>query len=132
MRTFMPKSPAFPRPLVISPGMLAAWISKHWKLSRADRMKLELTAIHEPDAVMEIIDRLWAEYRGTPRIPKAVHFPKPYTDKNGTILTADQFDGDWPFVDKPPNMNAKLGAKIKKLADAARAKKSKRTNSSPI
>jgi hypothetical protein len=121
----MTKTPAFPRPLVISVGMLAAWISKNWKLSKADRMKLELTAIHEPDAVMEIIDRLWAEYRGTPRIPHAVHFPKPYVDKNGTILTADQFDGDWPFVDKPPNINAKLFAELKKRGEAARAKKSK-------
>jgi hypothetical protein len=98
----MTKSPKFPRPLVISPGMLAAWVSRNWKLSRADRVRLEMTAIHDDDAaVMKIIDKLWSQYRGTPRIPKAVHFPKPYTDKNGTVLTPDKFDGDWDFVANP-------------------------------
>ena len=121
----MNKSPKFPRPLVISPGMLATWVSKNWKLSKADRVRLEMTAIHDDDAaVMQVIDRLWAEYRGTPQIPKAVHFPKPYTDKNGQILTADHFTGDWDFVANPPDINPKLAAKIKKRAEAGRKKKS--------
>jgi hypothetical protein len=67
----MTKPPRFPRPLIVSPGWLAGWISRNWKLSKADRIRLEMTAIHDDDgAIMIMIDRLWAEYRGTPKVPK--------------------------------------------------------------
>ncbi len=44
-----------------------------------------------------------------PRPESAKSVRKPvwhtYKDKNGTILGPEQFDGDWPFVDKPPNID---------------------------
>ena len=119
-QTFMPKSSHFPRPLVMSPGALAGWISRNWKLSKADRIRLEMTAIHEPNVVMDVINSIWAAYRGTPRVP----LPPPYRDKTGKILGPELFNDDWEFVANPPGMNPKLAAEITKRAEAGRKKKS--------